>query len=114
MAFVCASGYNQNTMADKSARMVIGACTIALQIPGCTSLKQKRQVLKSVIAHVRNEFNVSIAEVGHQDNWQLATLAVVCVSTEAGYVHGLLERIVRAIDSGHFDLVLLDYETELL
>jgi hypothetical protein len=98
----------------KPQKMVIGACTISLQIPESHSLKQKRQVLKSVMAHVRNEFNVSIAEVGHQDSWQLATLAVVCVSTEASYVHGLLEHVVRVIDSGHFDLVLLDYETELI
>lgn len=103
-----------HTMGDKANKMVIGACTIALQIPGCASLKQKRQVLKSVIAHVRQAFNVSIAEVGHQDNWQLATLGVVCVSTEAGYVHGLLEHVVHAIENGHFDLILLDYETELL
>jgi len=103
-----------HTMGDKANKMVIGACTIALQIPGCVSLKQKRQVLKSVMARVRNEFNVSIAEVGHQDNWQLATLGVVCVSTEAGYVHGLLEHVVHAIENGHFDLILLDYETELL
>ncbi len=94
--------------------MVIGACTIALQFPGCNSLKQKRQVLKSVMARVRNEFNVSVAEVGHQDSWQLGTLGVVCVSTETGYVHGLLEHVVRAIANGHFDLVLLDYEVELL
>jgi uncharacterized protein len=95
-------------------RMVIGACKIMLQIPESGSLKQKRQVLKSIIARMHNEFNIAIAEVGHQDSWQLATLAVVCVATEASYVQGLLERVVRAIDSGQFDLVLLDYETEII
>ena len=94
--------------------MVIGVLTVELQVPESNSLKQKRQVLRSVIAHVRHEFNVSIAEVGHQDSWQLATLEVACVSGEADYVHGLLERVVKTVDSGHFDLVLLSYETELL
>jgi len=93
--------------------MVIGLCTIELQIPGSTSLKQKRRVLRSVVSRVRNEFNISIAEVDHQDSWQLATLAVVCVSTDGGYAHGLLERVVRYIDGGRFDLVLLDYTNEL-
>ena len=93
--------------------MVIGLCTIEVQIPESASLKQKRRVVKSVVARVRKEFNVSIAEVGHQDSWQLATLAAVCVSTDAGYVQGLLERVVRYIDNSRFDLVLLDYENEL-
>ena len=94
--------------------MVIGICTIDLQVPESQSLKQKRQVIRSVVARVRNEFNVSVAEVDHQDSWQLATLAVACVSSDAGYVYGLLERVVHYIDSHRFDLVLLDYETELV
>lgn len=93
--------------------MVIGLCTIEVQIPESASLKHKRRVVKSVVARVRKEFNVSIAEVGHQDSWQLATLAAVCVSSDAGYAQGLLERVVRYIDNSRFDLVLLDYQNEL-
>lgn len=93
---------------------VIGLVTIDLQIPASTSLKDKRRVLKSVIKRVGDTFNVSIAEVDHQDHWQLATLAVACVSTDAGHVHGLLEKVVRHIERMHLGLVLLDYETELL
>jgi uncharacterized protein YlxP (DUF503 family) len=44
----------------------------------------------------------------------LATLAVACVSSDRGYAHGLLERVAQFVDSGRFDLELLDYETELL
>lgn len=94
--------------------MVVGVCTIDVQIPASQSLKQKRQVIRSVVARVRNEFNASIAEVGHLDSWQLATLAVACVSSDAAYAHGLLERVVRYIDNKRFDLVLLAYETELI
>ena len=93
--------------------MVIGLCTMELQIPESESLKHKRRVLKSVISRVRQEFNVSVAEVDHQDSWQLATLAAVCVSTDAGYAQGLLERVVRYVDGSRFDLVLLDYANEL-
>ena len=50
--------------------MVIGTCTIELHIPGNGSLKGKRRVIKSIIARVHNEFNVSIAEVDNQDLWQ--------------------------------------------
>jgi uncharacterized protein YlxP (DUF503 family) len=64
--------------------MVIGTCTIELHIPGNGSLKGKRRVIKSIIACVHNEFNVSIAEVGNQDLWQSAILGVACVSTKGG------------------------------
>jgi len=94
--------------------MVVGLCTLELQIPGSSSLKEKRRVVRSVVRQVQNQYNVSIAEVGHQDSWQLATLAVVCVSNDAGYAHGLLEQIVSFVDSRRFDLVLLDYETEMI
>ena len=50
--------------------MVIGTCTIELHIPGNGSLKGKRRVIKSIIARVHSEFNVSIAEVDNQDLWQ--------------------------------------------
>lgn len=94
--------------------MVVGVCTIELQVPGSASLKDKRRIIKSAIARVRNAYNVSIAEVDHQDSWQLATLAVVCVATDAGYVHGLLERVVNSLEEGRQGLVLLNYETELI
>ena len=94
--------------------MVVGLCTLDIQVPESGSLKQKRQTVRSVIARVRNEFNVSIAEIDHQDSWQLATLAVACVSSDKQYAQGLLERVVNYIENGHFDLVLLDYQTEFL
>jgi uncharacterized protein YlxP (DUF503 family) len=94
--------------------MVIGVLTLQLQIPDSASLKQKRQVVRSVVARLRNEFNVSVAEVEHLDSWQLATLAVACVSNDGGYAQGLMDRVARFVDQGPFDLVLLDYETELL
>ena len=59
---------------------MVGLCTMELQIPSSLSLKDKRQVLQGFIARIRNEFNVSVAEVDHQDSWQLATVAAVgCV-----------------------------------
>ena len=94
--------------------MIVGLCTIDIQVPDSASLKQKRRVVKSVIARVGQKFNVSIAEVDHQDSWQLATLAIACVSADARYVQGLLERVVRYIELERFDLILLDYRTELI
>ena len=93
---------------------IVGLCTIDIQIAESGSLKQKRQTLRSVISRVRNEFNVSIAEVDHQDSWQLATLAIVAVSNDLAYLQGLLERAVQAVEGGRHGLVLLDYSVEII
>lgn len=50
-----------------------------LYIPGCHSLKEKRSVVKPLLNEIRRDYNVSAAEVGKHDEWQLAHLAVVMV-----------------------------------
>jgi len=94
--------------------MVVGVCRIELRFPGSASLKDKRSVLRSVVTRMRNQFNVSVAEVDHLDSRDLATIGVACVASSAGYAHALLEKVVATIERQRLDLVLLDYETELL
>jgi hypothetical protein len=94
--------------------MIIGACTITLYIPAAHSLKEKRKVVKSLLARVRNEYNVSIAEVDAQDTWQTAVLGVACVSTSQRYAHGLLEAVVRFIEEQRPDVPLVSYAIEML
>jgi uncharacterized protein len=94
--------------------MVIGCCTIELHLPGAFSLKDKRSVLKSVIHRVRREFNVSIAEVDHQDALRSALLGVVTVSNDAAYAHGQLTHVVSWIERQRLDLELVDYQIEIL
>jgi hypothetical protein len=94
--------------------MIVGLCTIRLHIPANHSLKGKRQVLKSLLARVRKDFNVSIAEVEQQDAWQAATLGIACVSTDAAYAHGLLTRVVQAISAYRLDADVIDYQIEML
>jgi uncharacterized protein YlxP (DUF503 family) len=94
--------------------MAVGVCTIYLRIPANHSLKGKRQVLKSLIARVRKDFNVSIAEVDQQDAWQAATLGVACVSSDSAYAHGLLTTVVKAVSAYRLDAEVLDFEIEIL
>jgi hypothetical protein len=94
--------------------MVIGCCTVILHLPAARSLKEKRQVIKSILTRVRNEFNVSIAEVDSQDLWQKAVLGVVCVSTSRSYAHGQLESVIRFIEDRRPDIPLVGYEIEML
>jgi uncharacterized protein YlxP (DUF503 family) len=94
--------------------MHIGVCTIELRLPGNGSLKGKRSVIKSIVVRVGREFNVSIAEVDAQNAWQRAVLGIACVSSSAGYAHGLLERVVQWIETNRPDVELLEYHIELL
>jgi len=94
--------------------MVIGVCTIHLDLPGCHSLKEKRRIVKSVLARLGNDFNVSVAEVERNDAWQHAVLGVACVSNDQGYAHRLLTKVVRSIERGRFDAQVTDYEIEIV
>ena len=94
--------------------MVIGVCTIDLDIPMSTSLKDKRQVIRSVTARLRKEFNVAISEVERQDARQTTVLAMVSVSNDRDYVHGLLTRVIQWIEKTRLDCVLVDYYIELI
>jgi hypothetical protein len=94
--------------------MVIGACSLELSLPGNGSLKGKRQVIKSLMARLRHEFNVSVAEVGAQDRWQAAVIGVACVSSDAAYAHGLLTRVAQWVEENRLDCDLVDYQIEIL
>ena len=94
--------------------MIIGACTITLHLPGIRSLKEKRSIVKSVLARLRHEFNVSTAEVAAQDAHGRAVLGVACVSASSNYARGQLEAVVRWIEQERPDVPVIDYEIELL
>ncbi len=94
--------------------MIIGACEITLHLPECHSLKEKRQVIKSVMARVRNQFEVAIAEVEDQDIWQIAKIGVSCVSNSRQHADEILGHVQRYIEETRPDIVISHLETELI
>ena len=72
---------------------------MVLSIPGSDSLKDKRQVVKSVLSVIRNKFNVSAAEVGHLDSHKRADLAFACVSNDKTFTNSVLDKIVDHVES---------------
>lgn len=97
-----------------SGKMVVGVCTVVLEIPGSHSLKEKRRVVRSIITRVRNQFNVSIAEIDANDAWQSAVLAIACVTNDGSYAHRLLTKIMEKIANTRFDADVADYTIEIL
>ncbi|NLX35969.1 MAG: DUF503 domain-containing protein [Chloroflexi bacterium] len=93
--------------------MIVGVLTVDLQVPASRSLKDKRQVVRSLAARLRNNYNIAVAEVDHLDSWQLVTLGIAAVSGDLAHVQGLLQHVVDYIGREH-STVLLDYGTEYL
>ncbi len=79
--------------------MIVGVCRLTLMAPESHSLKEKRMVLRSIKDKTRLKFNVAIAEVGSQDNWQEAVLGFAVVANEKGFVQQMVAKIVNFIDS---------------
>ncbi|HEX2239775.1 MAG TPA: DUF503 domain-containing protein [Actinomycetota bacterium] len=77
--------------------MFIGIARFELFIPASGSLKDKRQVLRSVTAGIRPRFNVSIAEVEYQNLWQRAALGVTCVAESGGHCRKVLQEVEKTI-----------------
>lgn len=94
--------------------MNVGVCQVSLRLPENLSLKGKRQVLKSVTSRVRNKFNVSVAEVGDNDVWQLATIGLCYVSNDRRHTNQVLSRVVEFIVNSRFEVEILDYEIEII
>ena len=94
--------------------MIIGSCTIELDLPGIRSLKQKRSVLKGLIARIHREFNVACAEVALNDVWGSATLGIASVANAAPHVERVLERVVYWIERNRPDLYVVDYHIEVI
>ena len=77
--------------------MLIGTLSVEMYIPGTGSLKEKRFILKSLKTKIQNRFNVSVAEVEHQDKWQRTTLGIACVANERRFLDETLSKVINFI-----------------
>ncbi|HJN19112.1 MAG TPA: DUF503 domain-containing protein [Armatimonadota bacterium] len=79
--------------------VIVGTLTMDLYVSDALTLKDKRQVVKSLLGRVGNRFNVSVAEVDRLDNRQHATLAVAAVANSREHVDRVLNAVLRFCDS---------------
>ncbi len=105
--------YNFNRLCYTTP-MIIGARELTLHLPECHSLKDKRQVVKSLLARVRNQFEVAIAEVDENDLWQIAKIGICCVSNENQHAEQILQRVQHFIEETRPDVLISNTETELI
>ena len=93
--------------------MVIGTLTITLQVPDSASLKDKRQVVRSLTARIRQKFNVAVAEVEDQNLWQSAVIGIACVSADGRHADEMCQKVLRFVDE-RGDALILDSRFELV
>jgi hypothetical protein len=86
---------------------------LVLRIPESASLKDKRQVVRSVSQRVRNKFRVAVAEVDDQEAWQIATLGIACVANTARHCDGVLNEVQAFIEASRLDAEVLEVERDV-
>ena len=79
--------------------MPVGLLTLELHLPDAQSLKDKRQVLRSLKDKLRAHFNVAVAELDYEDTWQRSVVGVVTLSNEAHHVQEALQKVLAEADS---------------
>ena len=86
--------------------MVVTVVTWELSIPGCSSLKEKRMVVRSLKDRIRNKFNLSVAETGHQDGLTRAELSVALVATDQRFADSVIDKVDRLVDTDRRALII--------
>ena len=94
--------------------MNVGVCKVNLRLPENESLKGKRKTMASLCARLRNKFNVSIAEVGDNDLWQMATVGISCVSNSSRHADAVLGNVVTYIEESGEEVELVGCERETI
>src|ERR1700724_4560926 len=78
--------------------MPVGLLTLELHIPDAQSLKDKRQVLRSLKDKLRRDFNVAVAELEHHDTWQRSVVGIVTISNEEKHLREVLPKVLDEAD----------------
>jgi len=94
--------------------MALGVLTLQIEIPGCNSLKEKRSRLQPLLTRLHREFNVSVAEIDHQDVWQSAVLACALVSNSPKHTQQALQKVTVWVESYWPDVTVMDDQIEII
>ena len=94
--------------------MPVALCRLTLRLPENGSLKGKRAVLKSIQQRLHNRFNVSVAEVEHNDLWQLAGIEIAAVANSGAHASEVVASAVAYIEALRLDVEIVEEDSEIL
>ena len=91
--------------------MVVGIGSITFRLHECRSLKSKRKIIKSIVAQVRNKFNVSIAEVGFNDVYQRSEIGFALVGNNRQVLNSKMDKLLNMVEAlGLAEIIDTDLE----
>lgn len=92
--------------------MIVGTLTVKLYAPWVHSLKEKRMIVRSLVAKTQNKFNISIAEVDFQELHQTIVLGIACVGGTMSLVDSVMDHVIGFIE-GNCEAEILSVEREI-
>ena len=93
---------------------MLGQLTIRLHLPACASLKEKRGRIKPLLARLRKEFNVSVAEMDLQDKWTETVIACAMVNSDAVVLRQSLQSVEKWVNANWTDGDVIDQKIEIV
>lgn len=93
--------------------MIVGTCSVKLNIFSAYSLKEKRHVIKSIIGKLGSRFNISIAEVDLNDSWKSSVIGFAVVTNDTKHANQVISNVLRFIE-GDSRVEIIDYNIEIL
>jgi uncharacterized protein YlxP (DUF503 family) len=93
--------------------MPVGLLTLELQMPDAHSLKDKRQILRSLKDRLRRKFNIAVAELDFHDVWQSSTVGIVTLSNAEQHVEESLQHVLAEAQR-ILGTVLVDHSVDIL
>lgn len=92
--------------------MVVASLTWELSLPGCSSLQEKRSVIRSLRDQLRDRFNVSVAETALNDVHSRAELTIALVATDGAFAESVLQKADQFVES-HGGAVIVGERREI-
>jgi len=93
---------------------MLGIITFHLHLPVCSSLKEKRGRIKPLMARLRREFNVSVAEIDLNDKWQEAVIGCAMIGNDATHLEQYMQSVVKWIHANWEDGQVIDENIEII
>lgn len=93
--------------------MIVGICKVKLRASWVQSLKEKRMVVKSIIAKTNHKFNVSISEIESMDIHQTVVIGFSIVTNSQAHADAIMDEIVDFIEAAS-EAEMLDVDIEII
>ncbi len=93
---------------------MVATLTIHLHLPACASLKEKRGRIKPLMSRLQREFNVSVAELDRQDQWQEAVIGCAMIGSGRGNLESALQTIAKWVEGNWPDGMVVQEKIEIL